>query len=105
MPEATPIWDYLNEQLRKKHLLQEPGVEALQLLNVEEIEILEAILRQGHSQLELLRQRMADPERRHISMKNFLIARLEERGVKEYLLGQYRELGEHITALLFGERN
>ena len=48
---------------------------------------------------------MADPERRYISMKNFLIASFEERGVNEYLLGQYRELGEHITALLFGDGN
>lgn len=103
MPEATLIWEYLNEQLREKNLLQDAGIEALQLLDVEEIEILEAILPQGLSLLELLQQRMADPQRRYISMKNFLIARFEERGVNEYLLGQYRELGEHITAVLFGD--
>jgi len=101
LPESTITWRYFNQRLHDEGLLQADGIEPLQLLDIEEIEILEGILPQGLSLLELLERRMADPERRYISMKNFLIAAIGERGVNEYMHGQYRELGAHVLDLLF----
>jgi hypothetical protein len=101
MPESFITWRYFNEQLRALNLLQDPGIEPLQLLDIEEVEILEGLLPQGISLLDILHRRMADPERRFISMKNFLMAAVGERGVNEYLQGHYRQLGTHVTDLLF----
>jgi hypothetical protein len=72
MPESSLTWAYFNEQLRSHGLLQDSRVEPLQLLDIEEIEILEGVLPQGVSLPDILDRRMADPERRYISMKNFL---------------------------------
>ena len=101
LPESSITWAYFNERLRNEGLLQDARIEPLQLLDIEEIEILEGVLPQCVSLLEILGRRMADRERRYISMKNFLIATIGERGVNEYMQGRYRELGTHITDLLF----
>jgi hypothetical protein len=101
LPESFFTWEYINERLTNEGLLQGAGIAPLQVLDIEEIEILEGILPQGVSLLEILQRRIDDPQRRYISMKNFLIATIGERGVNEYMQGRYRELGAHITNLLF----
>jgi len=101
LPESFFTWEYINERLKNEGLLQDEGIAPLQVLDIEEIEILEGILPQGVSLLEILQRRMDDPQRRYISMKNFLIATIGERSVNEYMQGRYRELGAHITNLLF----
>jgi len=101
LPESSFTWRYFNDRLRNEGLLQDVGIAPLQVLDIEELEILESVLPRGVSLLEVLERRMADPERRYISMKNFLIATMGERGVNEYMLGRYQELGAHITDLLF----
>lgn len=45
--------------------------------------------------------RAADPDRRNIGLKNFLIARFQE-GANEFLRAEYREIGDHAKRLLFG---
>lgn len=102
MPEATPIWNYIREQLKKRNLLQEDGVEPLQLIDIEEMEILEAILQQGLSLLQVLQGRAADPERRNIGLKNYLIAKYQI-GVNEHLWAEFLEMGAYTKTLLFGQ--
>ena len=102
VPEATPVWNYIRRLLKEQNLLQDQGVEPLQLIDVEEIEILESILPQGVSLLEILEQRAADPERRNIGLKNFLIAKYgysEE--PNKYLHAEFLEVGAYGKKLLF----
>jgi len=101
LPESTLIWNYIREQLEKRNLLQEDGVEPLQLIDVEEMEILEAILQQGQSLLQVLQGRAADPERRNIGLKNYLIAKYQI-GVNEHLRAEFLEMGAYTKTLLFG---
>jgi hypothetical protein len=101
LPENSITWRYFNERLRGGGSLQADGVEPLQILDIEEIEILEGLLSEGMSLRDILDRRIADPERRYISMKNFLMAVIGERGVNEYMQGRYRELGTQVLDLLF----
>jgi hypothetical protein len=101
LPESSITWRYFKERLQNEGSLQAEGVEPLQILDIEEIEILEGLLSQGLSLRDILDRRMADPQRRYISMKNSLIAAIGERGVNEYMQGQYRELGTQTLDLLF----
>jgi len=100
IPESTIIWDHIRNMLADRRLLIDPGVERLQLIDVEEVEILETILPQGVSLLEVLEARAADPERRNIGLKNFLIAKFRE-GANEFLRAEYQEIAEHAKRLLF----
>ncbi len=101
IPESTIIWDHIRRMLSDRELLTDSRIDRLQLIDVEEIEILETIFPQGISLLEILEARAADPERRNIGLKNFLIARFQ-RGANEFLRAEYDEIGEHAKRLLFG---
>jgi hypothetical protein len=102
IPESTIIWNHLRAMLADRGLLAGPGVERLQLIDVEELEILETILARGASLLEILEARLADPERRHIGLKNFLIARYPGERANEFLRIEYQEIGAHAKRLFFG---
>lgn len=101
MPESTPFWNYIRDLLKDQGLLRANGVEPLQLIDVEELEILETILPQGISLLEILEQRGADPERRNIGLKNFLMAKYQD-GANEYLWKELMEIGVQAKSILFG---
>ena len=101
IPESTIIWGRIRKRLASQGLLTDPGVEPLQLMDVEELEILETILAQGVSLLGILQARAADPERRNIGLKNFLIARSRE-GANEFLRREYQSIGSHAKSLFFG---
>ncbi len=101
VPESTIIWDHMRTMLADRELLSDPGVEPLQLIDVEEVEILETIFQQGVSLLQVIEARAADPERRNIGLKNFLIARFQA-GANEFLRAEYQEIGDHARRLLFG---
>jgi hypothetical protein len=102
IPESTVIWGRIRERLASQRLLTDPGLEPLQLIDVEELEILEAILPQGVSLLDILQARAADPERRNISLKNFLIARYPRENANEFQRREYQAIGEHAKRLFFG---
>ena len=51
--------------------------------------------------LDILQARAADPERRNIGLKNFLIARYRE-GANEFLRREYQAIGAHAKSLFFG---
>jgi hypothetical protein len=102
IPESTVIWGRIRDRLASHGLLTDPGVESLQLVDVEELEVLETILPQGVSLLDILQARAADPERRNIGLKNFLIARYRE-GANEFLRAEYQAIGDHAKRLFFGK--
>jgi hypothetical protein len=101
IPESTPIWNHFSEMLTDRDLLRDAGIERLQLIDVEELEILETILSQGVSLLDILETRASDTERRNIGMKNFLIARFPDERANEFLRIEYREIGQYAKSLLF----
>ena len=70
---------------------------------MEELEILETILPLGVSLLDILQARAADPERRNIGLKNFLIARYPRESANELLRREYQAIGEHAKRLFFGD--
>ncbi len=97
----SSLWGRIRDRLASQGLPTDPGVEPLQLMDVEELEILETILPQGVSLLDILQARAADPERRNIGLKNFLIARYRE-GANEFLRREYQAIGSHAKSLFFG---
>jgi hypothetical protein len=101
IPESTVIWGRIRDRLASQGLLSDRGVEPLQLMDVEELEILETILPQGVSLLDILQARAADTERRNIGLKNFLIARYRE-GANDFLRREYQAIGAHAKTLFFG---
>ena len=101
IPESTVVWGRIRDRLTSQGVLTDPGVEPLQLIDVEELEVLETILPQGVSLLDILQARAADPERRNIGLKNFLISRYRE-GANEFLRSEYRAIGDHAKRLFFG---
>jgi len=54
------------------------------------------------SLLDIQQARTADPERRNISLKNFLIARYPREDATEFLRREYQAIGEHAKRLFFG---
>lgn len=103
IPEATPIWNRIHAMLAAHGLLVDPGVEPLQLIDIEEIEILEALLARGVTLLEVLEARARDPERRNIGLKNFLIAKYSREG-NDFLHKELAEIGAHAKHLFFGRK-
>ena len=71
MPESTLVWHHIRESLADRELLGDAGVQRLQLMDVEELEILEPILHQGVSVLDILEARAADPERATSGSRTF----------------------------------
>jgi hypothetical protein len=102
LPESTPLWNYLDDVLRRNGLLQDKGVERLQLIDAEELEILETILQQGASLLDILRARSGDEEWRKISLKNFLSKHCSP-GRNEFLRQELNEIFHHAAEVLFAE--
>jgi hypothetical protein len=103
IPESTPIWNHILGMLTDRGLLMEPGVERLQLIDVEELDMLEPVLSQGLSLLDILEARSADNERRNIGLKNFLIARFPGERANEFLRSEYDDIGQHAKSLFFGD--
>jgi hypothetical protein len=101
IPESTPIWNRIRTMLTQHGLLTDHGVEPLQLIDIEEVEILEALLANGVSLLEILEARERDPERRNIGLKNFLFATYPERG-NDFLRKEHENIGVHAKRLFFG---
>ena len=101
IPESTPIWNRIRTMLTQHGLLTDHGVEPLQLIDIEEVEILEALLANGVSLLEILEARERDPERRNIGLKNFLVATYPERG-NDFLRKEHENIGVHAKRLFFG---
>jgi len=101
VPESTIIWSHISRMLADRDLLTDLRIERIQLIDVEELEILEGIFPQGVSLLQILEARATDPERRNIGLKNFLISRFQP-GRNEFLLAEYRQIGDYAKRLLFG---
>ncbi len=101
IPESTVIWNHIRGILADRGLLTAPGVQPLQLVDVEELEVLETILPQGVSLLGILEARAGDPERRNIGLKNLLIAKYPD-GANNFLRKEYEEIGAHAKRLFFG---
>jgi hypothetical protein len=103
IPQATPIWNRIRAMLADRNLLTDPGVEPLQLIDTEEVEVLEALLTQGVSLLEILETRARDPERRNIGLKNFFVAKYPGDG-NEFLRKELDKIGGHAKRLFFGTK-
>ncbi len=101
LPESTIIWRYIRRMLEGREVVEDLGIEPVQLIDVEELEILETILEQGVTLLDVLQAKAGDPERRNIGLKNFLIARFQPRR-NEFLRREYEEIGAYSKGLLFG---
>jgi hypothetical protein len=100
IPESTLTWGRIRRTLADQALLQASGVQPLQLMDVEELEILETLLLAGVSLLDILEARARDPERRNIGLKNFLLARYPQEP-NAFLRREYEEIGAHAKRLFF----
>ena len=91
-PQTTLVWRRIERGLRERRFLQAQGVERIQMVDIDELEIVEPALQRGSSLMELLQEKAADVEYRNITFKNFLYDRHSNLlGFSNEYLGRERE--------------
>lgn len=102
--EPIPMWTTTNRTIRsalaREGLLQQPGVEPLRVVGVDELEMLEALAQIGIEVIDVLRAHANDADLRNISLRNFIALRYPD-ATNERLQAEYIALGNHGASLLF----
>jgi hypothetical protein len=103
--DSIPMWtttmDTIATTLQQRGLLQGAGIRPLRVIGVDEIEMLEPLVRTGHNLFDILQAHSDDEEYRNISLRNFLQARYRV-PLNEWLRGELNAIGSHAGYLLFG---
>lgn len=93
LPMEKSVSDFIEEELRVKNLLQQPGVHPWTILPVKDIEKVEAL---GGGLLDLVRDRLNDEAWRHAPFSNFIFHRYagQPDGFPNntFLVGKYQDL-------------
>jgi len=102
--EAIPMWTTtvrtIRSALAREGLLQQPAIEPLRVIGVDELEMLEALAHAGIEVIDVLRSHANDGELKNISLRNFLTLRYEV-PQNETLQKEYLAIGNHGAWLLF----
>ena len=72
LPLEKFLWNYINAELQGAGLLAQPGVEAVSILPIKDLEKIEAL---GGGFLDLVRDRLQDPAWREVPFGNFIFHR------------------------------
>lgn len=100
IPQVTLIRQDIDDELSRRGLLQKPGIARLALMDCEELEILEPLLQQGLSLLDILQEWEASPHR-NLPLKNFLLQNNRVTHANERLREEFRKLTKDAGQLLF----
>jgi hypothetical protein len=102
-PQMFLIRERIDKGLRDAGYLQKPFIDGLQIMDIEELEMIEPIVKSGKSLLGLLKARAADMRYKNLSIKQFLLADcrtpLPE---NQYLTKRFTNEYSSATQLLFG---
>jgi len=103
--EALPIWTTTLRAIRlalaSENLLQQPSVEPLRVIGIDEVEMLEALGHAGIDPSDVLRSHANDAELQNVSLRNFITLRYEV-PTNERLRTEYLAIGNRGAMLLFG---
>lgn len=79
--EPIPMWTTTSRTIRsaltREGLLQQPGIEPLRVIGVDELEMLEALAQTGTEPIDVLRAHTNDTELKNVSLRNFLALRYD----------------------------
>jgi len=93
LPLEKFLWNYINAELQAAGVLAQPGVEAVSILPVKDLEKIEAL---GGGFLDLVRDRLLDPAWREVPFSNFIFHRNSGRPDgfpnNPYLVGRFQDL-------------
>jgi hypothetical protein len=105
IPQTVPVWHEIQGMLLKRRILQSSADADLTLIDVEELEMLEALIASGISLVDILEQKQSHPWYRYWPMKTFLAHVISPDGVhNEYLFERLGELMRSALDILgFGE--
>lgn len=101
IPLWTTVMDTIDSTLRRRGLLQGAGVRPLRVIGVDEVEMLEPLVRAGQNLFDILQAHADDPEYRNISLRNFLSARYRV-PPNDVLNAELTAMQTHVGSLLFG---
>jgi hypothetical protein len=83
-------------------LLQGTRIHPLRVISVDEVELLEPLVRVGHSLYDILRAHSDDGDYRNLSLRNFLQARFGALPLNEPIRAELNAIESHAGYLLFG---
>ena len=103
--DSIPMWtttmDTIATTLQQRGLLQGAGIRPLRVIGVDEIEMLEPLVRAGYSLFDILQAHADDDEYRNISLRNYLRARYRV-PLNDVLRAELNAIGTRAGHLLFG---
>ena len=102
IPMWTTTMETIVDRLQRNGLLQGAGICPLRVIGVDEVEMLEPLVRAGHSLYDILRAHADDVEYRNVSLRNFLQARFGAVPPNEPIRTELNAIGSHAGYLLFG---
>ena len=88
--------------LQDKGLLQRPGLESLRVIGVDEIDMIEPLVRDEESLLDIFQKHAGDSGLRNVSLRNFLERRYTVPR-NDTLHLEFREIVGHGLQILFRE--
>lgn len=102
--EPVPIWattlHTVRQALARDGLLQQPGVQPLRVIGLDELEMLEAMAAAGHRVSELFDAHTNHAELAEVSLRNFLAIEYDV-PENDALQAEYLAIGNHGASLLF----
>lgn len=107
VPECFPqqrfLWNLLSEELGKRNLLQDRDISRLQVIDAEELEIIEAMIKK-RGFLDLLKTKLEDEVTADESMKNFIVRKYGgSQPVNLQLDKTFKEIGAQAIEYVFGK--
>ncbi len=100
LPEGRIFWNHVRGRLAAEHLLEDPLIDPLQLLDIEELEMLEPVIASGRSFLTIL-QRRQEQHAGDVSFKNHLLTEYRP-NVNAFLSAKNEEILAFARNLIFG---
>lgn len=106
-PQLFVIWEMINEIMNKNNYLQGNDYAQLQIIDCEEMEILEPLIADGFSFVDIIDEKINDKSAKNIPMKNFLHYGKFRKHLKrnDYLVKEFSEFAKKAREYLFGNKN
>jgi hypothetical protein len=105
IPLDLYLSEYIRDTIQSEELLAAPGIHPIQIIHIEDLEHLEAIVATGTSFLDLLNKRESNSVWKHWPFSNFLFEQFPD-GLPQsgHIVDKYRELLSRAAWQLLGQR-
>jgi hypothetical protein len=107
IPQVDLIWqEEINKELKNRGYFSDSRIKPLQIIDTEELEMLEPLVKSGMGMIDILDKKINDPNFIHKPMKNFLLREIFKDGVdysNTHLHRQFGKVSRVFRKMLFNK--